>query len=260
MQAASDPFLGWSTEGNRHYYVRHFRDMKGSMNIEKLDAAGLMEYSGLCGAILASNVQRGCGCIRDFSAAIFFITVSALRVSREKSFFSRISRLIRLPPMPTALTPDLNQSSMFVVSMPPVGINKRSGKTPRTDRTNAGPRTCAGKILTSFKPAACAPASSVGEKQPGIQRMFSFWAKLASWGTKPGLTRKSTPSRTHSAAVFESFTVPIPRRRSGNSFCAVFFRALKFLKACRPRLVNSTTRTPDKYRDSITPVQVASSG
>jgi hypothetical protein len=33
--------------------VRQFRDMKGSMNVEKLDAAGLMEYSGLCGAILA---------------------------------------------------------------------------------------------------------------------------------------------------------------------------------------------------------------
>jgi len=53
MQAASDPFLGWSTVGNRHYYVRQFRDMKGSMNIEKLDAASLMEYAGLCGAILA---------------------------------------------------------------------------------------------------------------------------------------------------------------------------------------------------------------
>jgi uncharacterized protein (DUF2252 family) len=53
MQAASDPFLGWSTVGNRHYYVRQFRDMKGSMNIEKLDAASLIEYAGLCGAILA---------------------------------------------------------------------------------------------------------------------------------------------------------------------------------------------------------------
>ena len=53
MQAASDPFLGWSTAENRQYYVRQFRDMKGSMNIEKLSAASLMEYSGLCGAILA---------------------------------------------------------------------------------------------------------------------------------------------------------------------------------------------------------------
>jgi uncharacterized protein (DUF2252 family) len=53
MQAASDPFLGWSTVGNRHYYVRQFRDMKGSMNIEELDAASLIEYAGLCGAILA---------------------------------------------------------------------------------------------------------------------------------------------------------------------------------------------------------------
>src|SRR5215471_10866148 len=53
MQAASDPFLGWSTVGNRQYYVRQFRDMKGSMNIEELDAASLIEYAGLCGAILA---------------------------------------------------------------------------------------------------------------------------------------------------------------------------------------------------------------
>jgi len=53
MQAASDPFLGWSTVGNRNYYVRQFRDMKGSMNIEELDAASLIEYAGLCGAILA---------------------------------------------------------------------------------------------------------------------------------------------------------------------------------------------------------------
>jgi uncharacterized protein (DUF2252 family) len=53
MQATSDPFLGWSTAGNRQYYVRQFRDMKGSMNIEKLDAASLLEYAGLCGAILA---------------------------------------------------------------------------------------------------------------------------------------------------------------------------------------------------------------
>ena len=53
MQAASDPFLGWSTAGNRQYYVRQFRDMKGSMNIEKLDRASLLEYAGLCGAILA---------------------------------------------------------------------------------------------------------------------------------------------------------------------------------------------------------------
>jgi uncharacterized protein (DUF2252 family) len=53
MQAASDSFLGWSTEGNRHYYVRQFRDMKGSMNVEPLDASGLKEYGGLCGAILA---------------------------------------------------------------------------------------------------------------------------------------------------------------------------------------------------------------
>jgi uncharacterized protein (DUF2252 family) len=53
MQGASDPFLGWSTAGKRDYYVRQFRDMKGSMNVEELDGASLMEYAGLCGAVLA---------------------------------------------------------------------------------------------------------------------------------------------------------------------------------------------------------------
>jgi hypothetical protein len=53
MQAASDPFLGWATVENRHFYVRQFRDMKGSIDVEKLNAAGLAEYGRLCGGVLA---------------------------------------------------------------------------------------------------------------------------------------------------------------------------------------------------------------
>jgi len=33
MQAASDMFLGWTTCGGHDYYVRQFRDMKGSVNL-----------------------------------------------------------------------------------------------------------------------------------------------------------------------------------------------------------------------------------
>jgi uncharacterized protein (DUF2252 family) len=53
MQAASDPFLGWAASGNHYFYVRQFRDMKGSIDVEKLNAAGLTEYARLCGAVLA---------------------------------------------------------------------------------------------------------------------------------------------------------------------------------------------------------------
>ena len=53
MQAASDPFLGWAAAGNRHFYVRQFRDMKGSIDVAKLKVAGLTEYAELCGGVLA---------------------------------------------------------------------------------------------------------------------------------------------------------------------------------------------------------------
>jgi uncharacterized protein (DUF2252 family) len=53
MQAASDPFLGWATVENRYFYVRQFRDMKGSIDVEKLNATGLAEYGRLCAGVLA---------------------------------------------------------------------------------------------------------------------------------------------------------------------------------------------------------------
>ena len=53
MQAESDPFLGWATAGNHHFYVRQFRDMKGSVAVEKLNVTGLAEYGRLCADVLA---------------------------------------------------------------------------------------------------------------------------------------------------------------------------------------------------------------
>ena len=53
MQAASDIFLGWTTDGDRYYYVRQFRDMKGSVDLEALRPPELGQYGGLCGALLA---------------------------------------------------------------------------------------------------------------------------------------------------------------------------------------------------------------
>jgi len=53
MQAASDLFLGWARVGRLEFYVRQLRDMKFSVPIEALDAAGLTSYAELCGRTLA---------------------------------------------------------------------------------------------------------------------------------------------------------------------------------------------------------------
>jgi uncharacterized protein (DUF2252 family) len=61
MQAASDVFLGWATgEDGHHYYVRQFKDMKGSADISTLSSAALLEYLELCGWTLArAHAQSG---------------------------------------------------------------------------------------------------------------------------------------------------------------------------------------------------------
>jgi uncharacterized protein (DUF2252 family) len=54
MQAASDPFLGWSTGPfGRHMYLRQLRDMKVSPEIEVFSAELLRQYGALCGWVLA---------------------------------------------------------------------------------------------------------------------------------------------------------------------------------------------------------------
>jgi uncharacterized protein (DUF2252 family) len=61
MQAASDVFLGWATsEDGHHYYVRQFKDMKGSVDISSLSPSALVEYLELCGWTLArAHAQSG---------------------------------------------------------------------------------------------------------------------------------------------------------------------------------------------------------
>jgi uncharacterized protein (DUF2252 family) len=61
MQAASDVFLGWAaTEDGRHFYVRQFKDMKGSVDVSSLTPAALVEYLELCGWTLArAHAQSG---------------------------------------------------------------------------------------------------------------------------------------------------------------------------------------------------------
>ena len=54
MQAVSDIFLGWARgPRGRDLYVRQLRDMKVSLELDKIEAEHLMLYGGLCGAALA---------------------------------------------------------------------------------------------------------------------------------------------------------------------------------------------------------------
>lgn len=64
MQTVSDIFLGWlqavGPDGvERDFYLRQFRDMKGSVDIDSFDASGLVNYGRLCGHLLANAHARG---------------------------------------------------------------------------------------------------------------------------------------------------------------------------------------------------------
>ncbi|MGB6611768.1 MAG: DUF2252 domain-containing protein [Acidobacteriaceae bacterium] len=64
MQFQSDPFLGWTTIANRDYLVRQLNDHKGSIEIDDLRGAGLVEYAEMCGELLArGHARSGDACL-----------------------------------------------------------------------------------------------------------------------------------------------------------------------------------------------------
>jgi len=61
LQTVSDPLLGWATVGETQFYVRQFRDMKGAILVEGIDARALADYAGICGYLLAKSHARTSG-------------------------------------------------------------------------------------------------------------------------------------------------------------------------------------------------------
>ena len=61
LQTVSDPLLGWTTVGHTQFYVRQFRDMKGAIVVDGIDAGALADYSGICGYLLAKSHARTSG-------------------------------------------------------------------------------------------------------------------------------------------------------------------------------------------------------
>ena len=59
LQTYSDPFLGWATSPQGEDLIwRHFRDWKGSVDLDQLGTKGLVEYGRLCAWVLAKAHAR----------------------------------------------------------------------------------------------------------------------------------------------------------------------------------------------------------
>jgi uncharacterized protein (DUF2252 family) len=58
MQVQSDPLLGWTTIEGRDYLVRQLNDHKASIDITQLKTPGLLDYSSVCGEMLARAHAR----------------------------------------------------------------------------------------------------------------------------------------------------------------------------------------------------------
>jgi uncharacterized protein (DUF2252 family) len=58
MQLQSDPFLGWTHIGTRHFLVRQLNDHKGSIDLADLTGSGLSAFGEVCGELLARGHAR----------------------------------------------------------------------------------------------------------------------------------------------------------------------------------------------------------
>ncbi len=61
LQTVSDPLLGWTTIDGLQYYVRQFRNTKGTVSLDAIDAAALADYAEIVGHLLAKGHARTSG-------------------------------------------------------------------------------------------------------------------------------------------------------------------------------------------------------
>jgi len=61
LQTVSDPLLGWTTVGDWQFYVRQFRNMKGTIALDSIDEKALADYADIVGHLLAKGHARTSG-------------------------------------------------------------------------------------------------------------------------------------------------------------------------------------------------------
>lgn len=85
LQTVSDPLLGWTEVAGRQYYIRQFRNMKGTVPLDSLTASALQGYAGIVGHLLAKGHARTSGAS--------MIAGYLGRGERAAKAFSRFARL-----------------------------------------------------------------------------------------------------------------------------------------------------------------------
>jgi uncharacterized protein (DUF2252 family) len=113
IQAASDIFLGWKRSRGHDYYVRQLKDMKGTIDFEKLTPEVLVGFATLCGRTLAqAHARSGDFCQiagylgkgDRFDVAIRkFALAYAEQVERDHGALVKAARNGRLPIAPLFL-------------------------------------------------------------------------------------------------------------------------------------------------------------
>ena len=61
LQTVSDPLLGWTTIDGLTYFVRQFRDMKGTIALDAISPPALTDYARIVGHLLAKAHARTSG-------------------------------------------------------------------------------------------------------------------------------------------------------------------------------------------------------
>jgi uncharacterized protein (DUF2252 family) len=84
LQTVSDPLLGWTTVDEHQYYVRQFRNMKGSVALDSIDGAALADYAAITGHLLAKGHARtsGASMIVGYAGSSDHLDVALARFAR----------------------------------------------------------------------------------------------------------------------------------------------------------------------------------
>ena len=84
LQTVSDPLLGWATVGELQYYVRQFRNMKGTVALDSIDGAALADYAGIIGHLLAKGHARtsGASMIVGYAGSSEHLDIAMARFAR----------------------------------------------------------------------------------------------------------------------------------------------------------------------------------
>ena len=128
-----------------------------------------------------------------------------------------------LEPMPTQVTPALNQADRFssVGSTAPVAMIIDQGIGALMFFTNDGPPTFpAGKILHRSQPTSWAKPISETEPHPGVYGTKRRLQTFAISGLNNGPTTKLAPNCKYREAVPASKIDPSPNTSSGHYFVA----------------------------------------